>query len=286
MKHPVVLACDERYAMPLATTLRSITEANRSGRPLEFHVLCNGVPEKVRKKVFDSLPRGSASIRWVEVDLGQFRRFSTIRYISKATYARFLISDIFPDTISKVLYLDADVVVLDDLGPLWATDLEQAVVGAVLNGPNSDVNDGASSLNGLPQVQEYFNAGVLLINLYQWRKERVSEKALEYLRLNPSSPYSDQDALNIVCDGRWKKLHPRWNFMEFREKKKISDLTGELRPGIVHFATSQKPWNASVRSLNASFYDSFRSRTCFARTPSDKLWDMLKSGRSLIKSAL
>ena len=74
--------------------------------------------------------------------------------------------------------------------------------------------------------------------------------------------------------------------MEFREKKKISDLTGELRPGIVHFATSQKPWNASVRSLNASFYDSFRSRTCFARTPRDKLWDMLKSGRSLIKSAL
>jgi lipopolysaccharide biosynthesis glycosyltransferase len=285
MTHPVVLVSDERYAMPLATALRSIVEANRSRTPVEFHVLHDGIPEEVRGKVFESLPKGSASIRWVEVDLGLFCQFSTIRYISKATYARFLIPSIFPDTTSKVLYLDADLIVLDDLGPLWETDLDEAVVGAVLDGLDCTIKDSGLGLVELPRVQGYFNAGVLLINLYKWRKERISQRALEYLALNPNSPYSDQDALNVVCDGRWKKLDPRWNFVDFRENKKISDLTVEQRPGIVHFASSMKPWNASVRNVNASFYDSFRSRTRFARTPKDKLWDMLKSARSLIRSA-
>jgi lipopolysaccharide biosynthesis glycosyltransferase len=286
MRHPVVLACDERYAMPLATTLRSVVESDRSGRPLEFYVLCDDVPEGVRKKVFESLPKGSASIRWIEVDLGLFGQFSTMKYISKVTYARLLIPRLFPDTISRVLYLDIDLVVLDDLAPLWETDLEEAVVGAVRDELDSAIKGDMRGFDKVPRVREYFNAGVLLINLYRWRKERISEKALEYLALHPNSPFSDQDALNFACDGLWKKLDARWNFVAFRENTKISDLTGERRPGIVHFATSMKPWNASVLNVNASFYDSFRSRTSFGRTRTDKLRDMLLSVWFHIKGAL
>ena len=39
MKYLQVWACDAAYAMPQATTFRSITEANRSSWPLEFHML-------------------------------------------------------------------------------------------------------------------------------------------------------------------------------------------------------------------------------------------------------
>lgn len=283
MSCPIVLACDEAYAMPLATALRSIAEANRGDWPLDFHVFSDGILDGTRRKIFDSLPKGSASIRWVEVDLEQFKGFSTIAHISKITYARFLIPSIFPDTVSQVLYLDADILVLDDLRSLWETNLQEAIVGAVLDGLDSQLKNGEPGFENIPHVQNYFNAGVLLINLDQWRKEGISMKAIEYLTLHPDSRFSDQDALNVVCDGRWKKLDPRWNFVDFYEKVKISDLSAQQQPGIVHFAAWEKPWDARISHVNASFYNIFRSRTCFPRTPLDKFRSFSSSLKGKLK---
>lgn len=283
---PIVLACDEAYAMPLATTLRSIVEANRNRWPLEFHVLANGLADSTRQKVFNSLPKGAASIRWIPVDLGLFRKFSTLSYISKMTYARFVIPEIFPESVSKVLYLDSDILVLDDLGPLWETPLEGFIMGAILDGLDSLIKRGEPSLGDIPRVQDYFNAGVLLIDLQRWRQERISEKALEYLNQYPHSPYSDQDALNVACDGLWKKLDPRWNFQDHYERRRLSDMLPAQRPGIVHFVCHPKPWNANIPNLNASFYDAFRSRTCFARTPREKVRDALQSHWHQFKDVL
>ena len=271
--------------MPLATTLRSIVESNASSWPLEFHLLSDGFSEDTRKRVFDSLPKGSASLRWLSVDMTPFREFETCSYISKMTYARFLIPNIFPDIVSRVLYLDADLLVLDDLGPLWEIDLAGVVVGAVLDNLDSQIKGNKPGVEGVPRVRDYFNAGVLLVNLEKWREERISEKALDYLVKNPKSPFSDQDALNVACDSLWKQLDPRWNFQE-HYKNRIAELDPEHRPAIIHFVRNLKPWNASVISLNTSFYDAFRSRTCFARTYRDKLLDMVLRTWSRLKGVL
>jgi lipopolysaccharide biosynthesis glycosyltransferase len=287
VRRPLVLSSDEAYAMPLATTLRAIVESNRSSWPLEFHVLCDGFCEDTRMKVFNSLPKESAAIRWVPVDVTPFGGFSggfscgdgpsKARHVSKMTYARLLIPRIFPDTISRVLYLDTDLLVLDDLVPLWETDLGGAVLAAVedlffhtafvTDGLDPELMRAEPRYEGLPRVRDYFNAGVLLIDLDRWREKRISEKALEYLTRYSESPHMDQDALNFVCDNLWKKLDPRWNVQDHQKR------IGEGRPGIVHFVSDSKPWIVRARSPNAGFYDAFRSQTCFARTPLDKLLD-------------
>src|SRR5437763_13577971 len=82
---PLVFACDETYAMPLATTLRSVVEANRSGWPHAIYVLSDNMSKNAQRKVNDSLPKGSASIRWVPVDVTLFGGFSTEPYVSKMT---------------------------------------------------------------------------------------------------------------------------------------------------------------------------------------------------------
>jgi lipopolysaccharide biosynthesis glycosyltransferase len=282
---PIVLACDAAYAMPLATALRSIVEANQNSWPLEFHVLSEGFSEKAQRRVFDSLPKGSASIRWVAVDLSPFGDFATLPHISKMTYARFLIPSIFPDTVSKILYLDADLVVLDNLRALWEIDLDGFVVGAVLDRWDQNIKLGDLDLSDVPRVQDYFNAGVLVINLDRWRELRISEKAIDYLTRYPLSPFSDQDALNVACDGRWKKLNTRWNFQDHCEHN-ILNMQPKQCPGIVHFVGKAKPWNASIPNLNARFYDDIRSQTCFARTHSDRLRDVLKGFRFRLNAIL
>ena len=117
----------------------------------------------------------------------------------------------------------------------------------------------------LPAVTDYFNAGVLLIDLPRWREERISERAYAYLTAHPEAPLGDQDGLNFACDGLWKKLDPRWNFQKHFEEQ-IASLTAAERPAIVHFVTGQKPWLPRSLSVNAGLYDTFRSQTRFART--------------------
>jgi lipopolysaccharide biosynthesis glycosyltransferase len=281
---PLIFASDESYAMPLATALRSTAESNRRWWPLQVMILTFDFSEHTKKKVVESLPTGAASISWIPVDLKLFDGFSTMQYISKTTYARFLIPSVVPETASKVLYFDADLLVLSDLGALWETELGQAAVGAVRDRLDDQIKADLPCVATAPRVREYFNAGVLLIDLANWRKEKVTEKALEFLTQHPKTPFSDQDALNVACDGNWKKLDARWNFRV--DEVDIASLSAEQRPSIVHFVTSHKPWNARIPNTNASFYDAFRSRTQFARTPLERQRDIWQGNWSTFKRML
>jgi lipopolysaccharide biosynthesis glycosyltransferase len=281
----VVMACDADYAMPLATALRSFVESNRGSWPIEFHMLSDGFDDAIKKRVLDSLPVGSVLIHWVPLDLMLFQGLWTRDDVSKMTFARLMIPKMLPNSISKVLYLDTDILVLGDLKPLWETNLEDSVLGAVLDNLDSHFKSGRSGYEDAPRVQNYFNAGVLLIDLDRWRKEQVSEKALAYMDRHRKTPFMDQDALNVVCDGRWKSLDHRWNFHDCWSRS-ISNLSLADRPVIAHFVSIMKPWNTGMLSVNACFYDTFRRRTCFARTKSDKLKDCIQRAWARLKRVI
>jgi lipopolysaccharide biosynthesis glycosyltransferase len=287
--YPIVLAADASYALPLAVTLRSIVEAERDRWPLEFYLLHDGFSEELQKKVANSLPcdgpgfEDSAILHWVPVALDLFSSFPYNphnTYLTKMAYGRLLIPKIIPENVSRVLYLDTDVLVLDNLAPLWRMDLEGNVLGAILDfndGTNGDFDSQSgqsehSLYYGLPRVKDCFNSGVLLIDLDRWRQEGISEEAFAYLSQYPKTPKMDQDALNIACDGNWKQLDPWWNVQDHLGRRFTK---GEA--GILHFSRRIKPWLPRMRSRNVGLYDSFRSRTLFARTPLDKLRDTLVS---------
>lgn len=284
---PIIFACDERYAMPLATTLRSLAEANRNVWPLDIHLLSDAFSESTLKRVLNSLPSEAATIRQVDVDLRLFGEFSnSLPYCSKTTYARLLIPRIFPSDVSRVLYLDSDVLVLGDLAPLWETELDGAVAGAVLDDwLDPLLKCGDPRIEGIPRVRNYFNAGVLLIDLQLWRRESISERGLDYLKRCRHTYYADQDALNFACDGRWKILDRRWNYQDHR-RVRITDIPPEQRPKIVHFITEKKPWDTREGNLNADLFDAFRRRTCFARTVRERVRDGFRDAWRRIKSDL
>jgi lipopolysaccharide biosynthesis glycosyltransferase len=197
-----------------------------------------------------------------------------------------MMAEVIPRTVRRVLYLDADIIVCDDIAPLQEKDLNGAAVGAVLDCLDMKIKTGVRLWTSeLPSVTNYLNAGVLLIDLEKWREDRIPEKAMDYLRKYPQSPLSDQDALNVACDGKWEQLNARWNV--------IDDLTTEILgtniregPAIVHFAGPLKPWQVGVLHPNARFYDRIRSRTCFAKTTAEKLRDYLGAPRQFYRSGL
>lgn len=256
------MSCDGLYAMQLATALRSVVESNRW--PVAVYILHDNFPPELRRKVENSLPFGATVIEWIAVDLGTFEGLAGYQGFSKVFYSRLLIPNLLPLEVKRVLYLDTDILVLDDLGRLWETDLEGAPVGAVRDGLASSP-DGSGSVPGVPPVQAYFNSGVLLIDVEQWRSLGAGELALEYLKVHRDARFPDQNALNVIFDGRWKMLDQKWNF-QGHHGCVIADLPAGRRPPVVHFVTAQKPWVPQALSLNASLYDGFRSRTAFARS--------------------
>jgi lipopolysaccharide biosynthesis glycosyltransferase len=270
-RRTIVFACDANYSMQLATTLRSLAETNNRAS-LDIHVLTDHFPKSLRSRVSESLPPGIARIRWVTVDVERLPAHTTLDHVSTVTYARLLIPELFPGDTSKLLYLDADLLVLGDLEPLWETDLNRTPVAAARDLLDISLKAGDPRTKSMPRVRNYFNAGVLLIDLDQWRRHRVSDKAMEYLTRNPHSPFMDQDALNVACDGHWTELEDRWNFQNHFHTR-IDSISEHERPAIVHFVTRIKPWNPKVISINRHFYDSVRSRTRFARTRSERLID-------------
>jgi lipopolysaccharide biosynthesis glycosyltransferase len=291
--HPVVMACDDSYAMPLATAFRSMAETNRSGRCLDIVVLTSQFSPQIKQKVLNSLPSDSAIVHWVPVDLALFQQFSTRDYISKMTYARLLLPYFFSDSVSRILYLDADLLVVDDLAPLWDMDLEGACLAAVVDtdaqahGERLEANRKHIMPGPDPESRmcEYFNAGVLLIDLPSWRNKQISERALQHMIANPHSLLADQDALNVACEGRWKQLDARWNLQNHPPVGYLK-IRPEQRPAIIHFAGKWKPWNPVSLSADASFYDAFRNRTEFARTLRDRARDATQRGCARLKRFL
>jgi len=172
--------------------------------------------------------------------------------IPQTMWYRVLLPELLP-AADRVLYVDADVLVVDSLAPLWATPLADHWVAAVTNVPERHMLGHAAGL-GLPGPQAYFNSGVLLFNLAAMRRDHRTEALLDCAREHAGRLlWPDQDALNLVLAPRRRVLHPRWNVMNsMRRFAWAGELLGETeaseaidRPGIVHFEgpRENKPWH-------------------------------------------
>ncbi|MBI2382590.1 MAG: glycosyltransferase family 8 protein [Gammaproteobacteria bacterium] len=169
---------------------------------------------------------------------------------------RIFLPELLPEQ-SRVLYLDADTLVVDSLLPLWDSDLGDCVIGAVTNVLEPQHRQRPAQL-GLSDSSGYFNSGVLLMNLDLMRKEDSTRQIVEHAaRHGHHLLWPDQDALNVVFAGKRHPLHPRWNCMNSLFHFPYSrDVYGEVQlreavaaPAILHFEGPghAKPWHFENR---------------------------------------
>ncbi|MEN9313633.1 MAG: hypothetical protein RIS35_26 [Pseudomonadota bacterium] len=156
-----------------------------------------------------------------------------VSYMAAATWIRLLLPDVLPH-VNRLLYLDADTIVTGDIAQLWSIDLRDAPLGGVRDAM-------AKAMCGHLGVPEYVNAGVLLIDLAQWRTEKLSEAAIACAhRESARIRYVDQCVINLLLRGRIRLLPPRWNMFATRRNAE-QDFSSA---GVIHFITEDKPWQA------------------------------------------
>lgn len=240
----VMMCANDAYAMPLTVAAHSLLFHASNDVAVELHIVSDGMRAENKVRVERSLVSAHphAKLVWRQADTAQFSEIN-FRHYSVITLFRLLLPDLFTPEVDRVLYIECDIVVERDISELWRIQLGDRAVWAVQNGTDDDLKNYV--LKKFPEITapedgRYFNAGVMLVNMAEWRAQDISARTCDFSqRYSNDLGFPDQDALNAVLAGHWGHLHPRWNKQILRmgqpEAAAIDD------PGILHY-TSRKPW--------------------------------------------
>lgn len=186
---------NQKYIQHVAVAISSII-LNNPTEKIEFHLIYSNVSQKSIDILLTWLENQRQTVYLYKVNPKDFKSCPCAKYdrLTKIAYYRIKLSEILPQSVKKVLYLDPDVVVLKNLTDLFNINIDNYPLAAVT------------------VTMGYFNSGVLLVNLDYWRKHNISKKLFSYINDYPTDlELYDQDALNAVLKDIWLKLPPKYN---------------------------------------------------------------------------
>lgn len=246
----IALAANSNYVVPSTVLLQSVFEHNTDLSISIYLLFLEGSiseTEIINFKLF--VEERGGIFRPLSISLSQLAKFPETRH-GKAALLRLCLPELLPET-SKILYLDGDIIVKDSLTELYDTNLGTNYIAA-----SKDTcpvyHPERMQLLGIDKQHWYFNSGVVLMNLEEFRKidlpDIVSQYADKYFHAIESP---DQDALNFICQGRTLYFHPRYN-MNYSVEKDVAAITwgrkeveeAKQKPVIIHYIGPVKPWSA------------------------------------------
>lgn len=265
---PILVSSDENYARHMCVMLVSMLE--NASRPEHCHicVIDGGIKPETRKTIKEEVEKRKGIISFLDIDGSVYRDYPMSQNLTVAAYYRISIPELLSDSVKKVIYLDCDLIVKEDILNLWHFPLNGKHLAAV-----QDLSNSSHLTSGVPR-HKYFNSGVLLIDLEKWRRDGIAEKVHEYLNAHPEKiQFPDQCALNGVLFESWERLPLRWNHQSgvYRSsRKRFRHFTAEeikearWNPGIIHYIGTSKPWKYPCFHPLADEYHYYLNRTAWA----------------------
>ncbi|MDG2274163.1 MAG: glycosyltransferase family 8 protein, partial [Halioglobus sp.] len=259
--------------MPLTVMLRSAATNVAPDKHIHVVLIDGGISRNSRSKLELSLEHLPISIHYLTPDHSLIDDLMISHHATHSVYFRLLAGMLLPDSLDRIIYLDADMLVNGDLNELWEYPLGDDYCLAVpdiacpfICAEHADSNYKNSakylvtnvtvknwqSLNLDPSAQ-YFNSGVMVLNLRRWQDECIEQSLLACLRDNEQFVWCwDQYALNVVFAGKWSVLPARWNqgthvfyypSPEFSPIPEDDFIEMRDNPAIIHYTTQCKPWH-------------------------------------------
>jgi lipopolysaccharide biosynthesis glycosyltransferase len=216
-------------------------------------------------------------IHWYSYDRSLLENIPVLTYFTPDVYSRLIAPALLPAACGRVIYLDCDVIVLADLGLLYDSIADDAMLHAAQDMATPFVSSALGVFDyrerGIPPETPYFNSGVLVINVRKWRERDLTRAALDYLAKNGRAVHAqDQGALNALLwndrtllDGRWNQgfdiLFPEmWRAAGHSREKW---LQAKNHPFIVHFSGHKKPWQRGRRGPRYSHFFKYLQKTVY-----------------------
>lgn len=252
--------CDENYVMPTAVAITSVIHNKSSATCYDIYLVANNLSDK-SIEIFKKMETDSARIIIIKTaDSDKFEKFRNDHYcITSTALYKFELPELLPVDLEKVLYMDGDIIVQKDLAPIFNEDIEDVYAGVVVDYNNVIDPDSFQKLLNVKH-KEYFNTGVLLLNLQRMREDHVSELLFQY-RTNHNDRYMDQDTFNIVLKENVKYLSFFYNFQYhcwIYNTKKLADYYG------IRMVKSKYEWIQDALILHYTYFKPWKYFDYFA----------------------
>ena len=247
---PIVYSSSHLYTRYVSVSIISLLENSNPSYNYDINILHSGLSDEVknRMKCIESL-YSNVLIRFIDVkDILEplFQHFYLRGQVSKESYFRFFVGEIFRD-YRKLVYLDADTVINTDIVELFHLNIDNKLIAAT--------NDVSIFLWAIKKIKrpdlpftydkyfseilkilpnQYFQAGVMLINSGLWFQEHFAHRCMEKLKQIGKPLFVDQDIINIIANGRVTYLDIQWNYgMHIKNPTEFSQLPARIYNCIV-----------------------------------------------------
>lgn len=250
----ILLCSDKNVIRGLGVTIISVLE--NITMPCAIHIAFNGIlPEDEEKRLVEIANKYEVPLTVYWIDDSTIQQLNSNSFITVTTYYRLLVPYILNEfNIKKCLYLDTDILCARDISDWYKQSLDN-VIAAVTKDATSQPGLRETKtcqklgMNGL----KYFNAGILLINVAEYVKNDIGNKAIK-LCSEQRFGEMDQDVLNIILEG-----HVAFN-ESYAYNCGMSVRNSEVPESIflVHFTGAKKPWKLCTSELaknTPTFFD-------------------------------
>lgn len=271
MEIPVVFISSNAWAVAAGVALHSLVEHYNGSEKLKVYIFSQDMSEENEAR-FRSYSTENTEVNVVKVDASAWDQFSVKGYyVLPIVFLRYCLPRLLPQ-YDKILCLDIDILVQKDISELMNTDLEGKYAAGVLDMTAMETLKWHERLH----LENYLNAGVLLLNAKRIRGECLEEKIFITRKEHPEYQCMDQDAFNVVCHDEVKCLSPIWNLMSYNlwinpyticsmeqinnfyssKYSTVADL--EQAAAIIHLTNVFKPWEFEDAYMADTWMKTFR----------------------------
>ncbi len=240
----IVFATNQQYIQHLCAALKSLLENNKD-LSFKIYIINSGISPKIYSNILTVARPYNCQLENIVISDDFFKELVLTHHYSKEIYYRLLIPELIDE--KKVLYLDADIIINGSIKELYNQNIEDYYVCAV----EDPYFDRYSQLN-IDKKFRYFNSGVMLINVTKWKNTGLQKKVINFVEKNfKILHFPDQDALNALMYGNWKRLPLKYNLTmildnnyehEFPCFSKEELREAKINPIIIHYTGGSKPW--------------------------------------------
>ena len=236
---PVFFAVDDGYIPFLGIALKSLIDNASDENKYQIKILYTNVSSENIRRI-KKYEKENINIEFVDLNkqLEDIKeKLYTRNYFSNTTYYRLFIPELYPE-YKKAIYIDSDTICLTDIANLHNIDMENNLIAGVPDGAIQAIDvfkDYVERVVGVSDYNNYFNAGIIVMNLEELRKYKFQDKFIYMLGKVRFEVAQDQDYMNRLCKGRVKLLDFSWNRMPIMGKQ-----SGDIN--IIHYNLGAKPW--------------------------------------------
>lgn len=202
---------DERYAPYAGVSITSLFENNKHIDEINVYILGVKLSEVTSERLVHTSEKYGRNIIFIDTEMlvAEMKRLGIPTYRGSYTAnLKLFVSMAVDESIERLLYIDSDTVVAGDIAPMFEMTMDGKPLGMSID----SLGVRHKGLIGLGKNDDYYNTGVMLFDVVQWRREGCTEQIMNHaknVRAHYMSP--DQDLANVVLKSRIYRLGAEYN---------------------------------------------------------------------------